>query len=101
MKAEFFLPDDYRPAEDEPFMNERQLEWFRREGVQPVFIRYPRDDRTFAQANRALARIRARAAGRQRLGSAGPLQPSAASSRAQMLRAAAPESCWPTTERHR
>lgn len=31
MKAEVFLPDDYRPAEDEPFMNERQLEWFRRE----------------------------------------------------------------------
>ena len=31
MKAETFLPDDYRPAEDEPFMNERQLEWFRRE----------------------------------------------------------------------
>ena len=30
MKAEFFLPDDYRPAEDEPFMNERQLEYFRR-----------------------------------------------------------------------
>ena len=31
MKAEVFLPDDYRPAENEPFMNERQLEWFRRE----------------------------------------------------------------------
>ncbi len=31
MKAEVFLSDDYRPAEDEPFMNERQLEWFRRE----------------------------------------------------------------------
>ena len=30
MKAETFLPDDYRPAEDEPFMNERQLEFFRR-----------------------------------------------------------------------
>jgi DnaK suppressor protein len=30
MIAEFFLPDDYRPAEDEPFMNERQLEYFRR-----------------------------------------------------------------------
>ena len=28
MKAEVFLPDDYRPAEDEPFMNERQLEYF-------------------------------------------------------------------------
>ncbi|WP_333816871.1 RNA polymerase-binding protein DksA, partial [Tabrizicola sp.] len=25
-----FLPDDYRPAEDEPFMNDRQLEYFRR-----------------------------------------------------------------------
>ncbi|WP_147124806.1 RNA polymerase-binding protein DksA [Shimia ponticola] len=30
MKAEVFLPDDYRPAEDEPFMNERQMEYFRR-----------------------------------------------------------------------
>ncbi len=30
MKQETFLPDDYRPAEDEPFMNERQLEYFRR-----------------------------------------------------------------------
>lgn len=30
MKAEVFLPDDYRPAEDEPFMNERQTEYFRR-----------------------------------------------------------------------
>ncbi|ALI56215.1 transcriptional regulator, TraR/DksA family [Celeribacter marinus] len=30
MKAELFLPDDYRPAEDEPFMNDRQLEYFRR-----------------------------------------------------------------------
>lgn len=30
MKAEVFLPDDYRPAEDEPFMNGRQLEYFRR-----------------------------------------------------------------------
>lgn len=30
MKAETFLPDDYRPAEDEPFMNGRQLEYFRR-----------------------------------------------------------------------
>lgn len=30
MNAETFLPDDYRPAEDEPFMNERQLEYFRR-----------------------------------------------------------------------
>ena len=30
MKPEIFLPDDYRPAEDEPFMNDRQLEYFRR-----------------------------------------------------------------------
>ncbi|MFP4042959.1 MAG: RNA polymerase-binding protein DksA [Rhodosalinus sp.] len=30
MKAETFLPEHYRPAEDEPFMNERQLEYFRR-----------------------------------------------------------------------
>ena len=30
MKVETFLPDDYRPAEDEPFMNDRQLEYFRR-----------------------------------------------------------------------
>lgn len=30
MKAETFLTDDYRPAEDEPFMNDRQLEYFRR-----------------------------------------------------------------------
>ena len=30
MKAEIFLPDDYRPAEDEPFMNDQQLEYFRR-----------------------------------------------------------------------
>ena len=30
MIAETFLPDDYRPAEDEPFMNERQTEYFRR-----------------------------------------------------------------------
>ena len=30
MKAEQFLPEDYRPAEDEPFMNERQMEYFRR-----------------------------------------------------------------------
>ncbi len=30
MKAETFLPDDYRPAEDEPFMNDRQIEYFRR-----------------------------------------------------------------------
>ena len=30
MKAETFLPKDYRPAEDEPFMNEKQMEYFRR-----------------------------------------------------------------------
>lgn len=30
MKAEVFLPDDYQPAEDEPFMNERQVEYFHR-----------------------------------------------------------------------
>lgn len=30
MKAEAFLPDDYAPAEDEPFMNERHMEYFRR-----------------------------------------------------------------------
>lgn len=30
MKQELFLSDDYRPAEDEPFMNDRQLEYFRR-----------------------------------------------------------------------
>lgn len=30
MKAEVFLPEDYRPAEGEPFMNARQLEYFRR-----------------------------------------------------------------------
>jgi len=30
MKAETFLPEDYRPAEDEPFMNARQIEYFRR-----------------------------------------------------------------------
>jgi len=30
MKAETFLPDDYKPAEDEPFMNDNQLEYFRR-----------------------------------------------------------------------
>ena len=33
MKPESFLPDDYRPAESEPFMNERQLEYFRRKLV--------------------------------------------------------------------
>jgi len=30
MKAEVFLPEDYRPAEGEPFMNDLQLEYFRR-----------------------------------------------------------------------
>jgi len=30
LKAEIFLPDDYQPVEDEPFMNERQREYFRR-----------------------------------------------------------------------
>ncbi|MGJ8611260.1 MAG: RNA polymerase-binding protein DksA [Octadecabacter sp.] len=30
MKAESFLPDDYVPVESEPFMNERQTEYFRR-----------------------------------------------------------------------
>jgi len=30
MKAEVVLNSDYRPAEDEPFMNERQVEYFRR-----------------------------------------------------------------------
>lgn len=30
MKAEVVLNSDYRPAEDEPFMNDRQLEYFRR-----------------------------------------------------------------------
>jgi DnaK suppressor protein len=30
MKPESFLPDDYQPAEDEPFMNEKQTEYFRR-----------------------------------------------------------------------
>lgn len=29
MKAESILEADYRPAEDEPFMNDRQLEYFR------------------------------------------------------------------------
>ena len=29
-----FLPEDYRPAEDEPFMNERQTEYFRRKLVE-------------------------------------------------------------------
>lgn len=30
MKAEAVLNSDYRPAEDEPFMNERQIEYFRK-----------------------------------------------------------------------
>jgi RNA polymerase-binding transcription factor len=30
MKQETFLPEDYRPAEDEPFMNDMQLEYFSR-----------------------------------------------------------------------
>ncbi len=30
MKSEVFLPEDYRPAEHEPFMNPQQLEYFRR-----------------------------------------------------------------------
>jgi len=30
MKAESFLPDDYTPVDSEPFMNERQTEYFRR-----------------------------------------------------------------------
>ena len=29
MKAEVILDTDYRPADDEPFMNERQTEYFR------------------------------------------------------------------------
>lgn len=30
MKAEELLPDDYKPADSEPFMNDKQLEYFRR-----------------------------------------------------------------------
>ena len=30
MKQESFIPDSYTPAEDESFMNERQVEYFRR-----------------------------------------------------------------------
>ena len=33
MRSEIFLPEDYRPAEDEPFMNARQLEYFRRKMI--------------------------------------------------------------------
>ncbi|MDG1377915.1 MAG: RNA polymerase-binding protein DksA [Yoonia sp.] len=29
MKIDSFLPENYSPAEDEPFMNENQLEYFR------------------------------------------------------------------------
>ena len=29
MKAEVIVPDDYRPVDDEPFMNDRQLAYFR------------------------------------------------------------------------
>ena len=35
MKQEVFLPDDYRPAEDEPFMNERHdLNWLHLQLIQ-------------------------------------------------------------------
>ena len=30
MKQEVFLPDDYKPAESEPFMNDMQLAYFQR-----------------------------------------------------------------------
>ena len=30
MKAEVFLPKDYKPADDEPFVNDRQLAYFRK-----------------------------------------------------------------------
>lgn len=30
MKVKYFLSEDYMPTEDEPFMNERQVEYFRR-----------------------------------------------------------------------
>lgn len=30
MKAKYFLPEDYMPTEDEPFMNDRQVDYFRR-----------------------------------------------------------------------
>ena len=33
MKPQTFLPEEYRPADDEPFMNDRQLEYFRRKLV--------------------------------------------------------------------
>ena len=31
MKAEVIVPDNYRPADDEPFMNDTQLAYFRRQ----------------------------------------------------------------------
>ena len=34
MRAGIYLPTDYAPTEDEPFMNERQLEFFRRRLVE-------------------------------------------------------------------
>ncbi len=72
MKAEMFLPADYRPAEDEPFMNDRQLEYFRRklivwrediqqgskdtiEGLQGAARNIPDDaDRASEETDRAL-----------------------------------------------
>ena len=30
MKADVILPDDYKPSENEPFMNAKQLEYFQR-----------------------------------------------------------------------
>ena len=33
MTGKIFLSDDYRPSDGEPFMNERQLEYFRRKLV--------------------------------------------------------------------
>lgn len=72
MKAEVFLPDDYQPAEDEPFMNELQTEYFRRklqdwkadlldeskttiEGLQDTSRNIPDDaDRASEETDRAL-----------------------------------------------
>lgn len=34
MKAETVLKSDYKPAEDEPFMNDRQVEYFRRKLIE-------------------------------------------------------------------
>ncbi len=34
MKAETVLDSDYKPAEDEPFMNDRQVEYFRRKLIE-------------------------------------------------------------------